>query len=179
MSAPIPVAPRVAAITRHRPTVYGDRKDATTLTTATQDRLGSRPSSVDHFAGTAVPAESLPGLAIRRGAGTAGYTGGPAPPMYSAPCPEHEAEVPPWGTPVDEAIFRDCVVCLDSGRHLHIQCLRCRQMPGCCQCLPGLTQTTDGPLKCPTSRFTGLIGDNNYNNNNNNIPASPLPAFMI
>ena len=81
------------------------------------------------------------------------------PPNYSAPCPDHEPEIPPWGTAVDEAVFDDCVVCGESGRHLQIQCLRCQRMPGCCQCPPWLpvgllTWSSSGaPLRgCTPSR---------------------------
>ena len=56
-------------IARDRPTDHGDRQDPATQTPATRDRLGSRPTSVGHFAGAAEPAQSLPGVAIRRGVG--------------------------------------------------------------------------------------------------------------
>ena len=80
------------------------------------------------------------------------------PPQYSGPCPDHEPEIPPWGTAVDEAVFDDCVVCGESGRHLQIQCLRCQQMPGCCQCLPMATSQTPCLefLRCPLCRFEGV-----------------------
>ena len=60
------------------------------------------------------------------------------PPVYSSPCPDHEPEIPPWGTAVGGQ-FGDCVVCWESGRHLQIQCFLCQQMPGCCECLSMVT----------------------------------------
>ena len=62
-------------IARDRPTGHGNRQDPATQTPATQDRFGSRRTSAGGTAGSAEPAQSLPGVALLRGVRV---KGGPA-----------------------------------------------------------------------------------------------------
>ena len=73
--------------------------------------------------------------------------------MSNPSCQDHVPEILQWGTPVLGVHAGTCPICLEKGRHLPIQCLRCRQMPGWCQCLRTLRRTEAQNCCCPLCRF--------------------------
>ena len=79
--------------------------------------------------------------------------------MTNPSCPDHIPEIPQWGTPVVGVHTGTCPICLENGRHLQIQCLRCWQMPGCCQCLPALRRTQPLNHRCPICRFGPRVSE--------------------
>ena len=78
--------------------------------------------------------------------------------MSNLPRPDHVPEILQWGSPV-VGVHGTCPICLEKGRHLQIQCLRCRQMPGCCQWLPALKRTEALNFRCPICRFGPRVSE--------------------
>ena len=88
------------------PPDHGDREDP-----AAHDRLASRTASTGCTPDSAKLADSIPGVVsfgeyeLRE----APERPPAVPPVYSSPCPDHEPEIPPWGTAVDGHLD-DCVL---------------------------------------------------------------------
>ena len=63
---------------------------------------------------------------------------------------------PDWGQPMVESHFKECCICMESGRCHPVQCRQCLQTPACCDCLQRNYQSPDCNC-CPLCRYAGDV----------------------